>query len=504
MMITFARVRSSKISKTRWVVGIAILTQVIISSRANAVPFSGGIVVERLGGDANSNPGATPLATSTAAPIFLDEFSLSTGTRIQTLALPAGDPDDTGPQRQITERGSSQGGYLSRSANGAYLVTVGYAVPPETTGLGGSGAVNNRVVARVSASGAIDTSTWFSDIDGTPRSAASSDGLSFYVGTANASNTTRFLNFGDQGPATAGIGGGAVRTIAVYGDRVFVSVNATFNSIKDTATGGLPVGPEAGNTVTPLGTITNGNSEQFILLDRIPNVGVDGTIFDTLYMANANNITNANPGGLEKYVFDGVNFNFQTTYNAGLSATNTEPLFGGLLGVAFAGLDGSGNPIIYASTAASSNVGNALVRLVDTGASAAFTLVATAPINTAFRGVAPAPVAGIGKPGDFDGDGDVDGADFVAWQTNFPTASGATRAKGDADGDGDVDGADFVVWQTNFPFTPGPGAAPLPEPHAFALLSIGTILVWASRYRSRLNYLRRPDGTASSGLGGST
>jgi hypothetical protein len=72
-------------------------------------------------------------------------------------------------------------------------------------------------------------------------------------------------------------------------------------------------------------------------------------------------------------------------------------------------------------------------------------------------------------PGDFDGDGDVDGADFVAWQTNFPKPSGAILAEGDADGDGDVDGADFVVWQTNFPFTPGPGAAPVPEPGAIVL-----------------------------------
>jgi hypothetical protein len=71
--------------------------------------------------------------------------------------------------------------------------------------------------------------------------------------------------------------------------------------------------------------------------------------------------------------------------------------------------------------------------------------------------------------GDFDGDGDVDGADFVAWQTNFPTASGATLAGGDADGDGDVDGADFVVWQTNFPFTPSPGASPVPEPAGVVL-----------------------------------
>ncbi|MCC7084995.1 MAG: putative Ig domain-containing protein [Pirellulales bacterium] len=62
------------------------------------------------------------------------------------------------------------------------------------------------------------------------------------------------------------------------------------------------------------------------------------------------------------------------------------------------------------------------------------------------------------QPGDFDSDGDVDGADFVAWQTNFPKSSGATLAQGDADSDADVDGADFVVWQTNFPTTPSAGA----------------------------------------------
>jgi hypothetical protein len=77
--------------------------------------------------------------------------------------------------------------------------------------------------------------------------------------------------------------------------------------------------------------------------------------------------------------------------------------------------------------------------------------------------------------GDFDSDGDVDGADFVAWQTHFPTASGATRADGDADGDGDVDGADFVVWQTNFPVTPGPGASPVPEPAGVALACLAGV-----------------------------
>jgi hypothetical protein len=81
--------------------------------------------------------------------------------------------------------------------------------------------------------------------------------------------------------------------------------------------------------------------------------------------------------------------------------------------------------------------------------------------------------AGAAKAGDFDSDGDVDGADFVAWQTNFPKATGATLAEGDADADGDVDGADFVVWQTNFPFTPGPAVSPIPEPGSFALCAVG-------------------------------
>jgi hypothetical protein len=89
-------------------------------------------------------------------------------------------------------------------------------------------------------------------------------------------------------------------------------------------------------------------------------------------------------------------------------------------------------------------------------------------------------------PGDFDSDGDVDGADFVAWQTNFPLASGATLGQGDADGDGDVDGADFVVWQTNFPFTPGPGVSVVPEPGSIVIIGLAMpALLVVARWRRR-------------------
>ncbi len=50
---------------------------------------------------------------------------------------------------------------------------------------------------------------------------------------------------------------------------------------------------------------------------------------------------------------------------------------------------------------------------------------------------------------DFDTDGDVDGADFLAWQRGFCTAS-PTPSEGDADFDADVDATDLGIWQTNY------------------------------------------------------
>jgi hypothetical protein len=64
-------------------------------------------------------------------------------------------------------------------------------------------------------------------------------------------------------------------------------------------------------------------------------------------------------------------------------------------------------------------------------------------------------------------------------------------ATGDADNDGDVDGADFVVWQTNFPTSPGPGASAIPEPATWTLaLFVAVGLRLASCRRIAQN--RRP------------
>jgi hypothetical protein len=101
-------------------------------------------------------------------------------------------------------------------------------------------------------------------------------------------------------------------------------------------------------------------------------------------------------------------------------------------------------------------------------------------LGGASRGSADAFVAKIASPpvpGDFDGDDDVDGADFVAWQINFPTASGATLTQGDADHDGDVDGNDFMIWQSNFPTTAGSAATTIPEPSTLITACFGVLML---------------------------
>jgi hypothetical protein len=82
-------------------------------------------------------------------------------------------------------------------------------------------------------------------------------------------------------------------------------------------------------------------------------------------------------------------------------------------------------------------------------------------------------------PGDFDGDGDVDGDDVTNWQSGFGMAAGAGMVHGDADNDADVDGKDFLIWQRNFTGSIVlPVAATVPEPTSLAMSL--TLLVYSA------------------------
>ncbi|MCC6493771.1 MAG: PEP-CTERM sorting domain-containing protein, partial [Pirellulales bacterium] len=88
----------------------------------------------------------------------------------------------------------------------------------------------------------------------------------------------------------------------------------------------------------------------------------------------------------------------------------------------------------------------------------------------------------VGVDGDYDGDSDVDGADFLVWQQDF-----GSTTKLDADGSGNnvIDDADLTVWQTAFGTGAGAAASvsAVPEPATLIVMLCAAQGLWAARRR---------------------
>jgi hypothetical protein len=114
----------------------------------------------------------------------------------------------------------------------------------------------------------------------------------------------------------------------------------------------------------------------------------------------------------------------------------------------------------------------------------AFVAGTNSPTN--FAGVSGSVNLGGGAPtpGDFDGNGTVNGADLTRWRTNFGATGAPTVAQGNADADGDVDGSDFLVWQRNAGVAAVSVSAAIPEP-ATLVTAAGAMFVTAVLGRRR-------------------
>jgi hypothetical protein len=362
-----ARLASRLGASTCAVLGALGLSCLSAPRAAWAAAFTPGNVVVYRTGD-----GVTALA-NTGSPVFLDEFAPAGGAPVQSLALPTAASGNNNPL--IASGGANSEGLLSRSTDGNFLVLTGYG-----RALGGSGSLAGtasatvpRTVGRVSAAGVIDTTTALTDFasGNNPRSAASVDGTSFYLG--GGAGGVRLASIGAT--TSTDLTGAALtntRQIGIFGGQLYASSNSGTNTTRGVNAIGSGLPTTSGQSVTRLPGLNDTNSAStysFVLLD------LDATVagLDTLYVAD-------DSIGLQKFSLVGGTFTSNGTVGQGTDA------YRGLTSTV------SGTTVTLFATRG----GNQLVRLSDaSGYNGAFagtpTLLATAGANTAFRGVALAP-----------------------------------------------------------------------------------------------------------------
>ncbi|MGI4864561.1 MAG: T9SS type A sorting domain-containing protein [Janthinobacterium lividum] len=314
--------------------------------------------------------------TSAATPVFLAEYT-PTGTLVQTIPLPTA---DAGSNRAFTNSGTATSdNNMTRSADGRYLVLTGYNATPGTASITGTTtAATNRIIGRVAADGSLDTSTRIDDAFSATnfRSAASADGSTFYAAGGNSG--IRYLPFGNTGPTTALSAGALVnfRAINIFGGNLYVSSAASPNYGVNQIGTGLPTAAGAAVTLLPGFPAASGPSSYGIyfadLSPAVPGV-------DVVYVADDNPT-----GGIQKWSLAGGTWALNGT-------------IGGSTTALLRGLTGSRTGTAVQLVA--SGGGGLYTVLDNAGYNAAPSTTAlpaplvTPPANTAFRGVAFAPVA---------------------------------------------------------------------------------------------------------------
>jgi hypothetical protein len=385
-------------------------TQLIQTVRPNAYGI-GDIVIERAGDGINA------LTAVTGDAVFLDERTTS-GALVQSIALPTA---DNGSSHGLTLGGNVLGdGILKDSADGRYLLATGYDAPVGAT-------ITNsqpRVVARIGSTGAVDTSTALTD-SGTGtnniRAAASTDGVGLWAVGSNNNGNLRFTTFGTSGTsttvnnlsansATTGLNDATVFNNQLYVTGGFSGIDGV-QSVSTSLSGVLPT--TTGQTLNNgLGFPTSGTpfpqARQFIFST------FGGANGNPIYVADSRTSVGTQPlptngfyGGLQVWLFHFGTYGVAAPAGSAAGTGNVPDYIiypdgtnndAGLVGIT---ADFSGaNPVIYAVTAQLGGP-NKLVKIVDGGSAAAstVTVLATAPTNESFNGIATAPTP-AGTTGD--------------------------------------------------------------------------------------------------------
>ena len=251
----------------------------LLAGAATANTFTpGNLVIYRVGTGA---AGSTLAATGN--PVFLDEYTTA-GALVQSVALPTA---GSGSQKALVASGTAQpDGLLTRSADGTCLAVPGYARDlgtgsgTLTSGTLNAGAVLPRVVARVTAAAAIDTSTALTDAATATnfRGAATNDCNSFWV--AGNAGGVRYAPIGATTSVNVATGLNTERGIGIFSGQLYVASPSSVVDGVAAIGSGLPTTAQPVNKLAGTSVATSAFTFYFADLDA----SVPGN--DTLYVAD--------------------------------------------------------------------------------------------------------------------------------------------------------------------------------------------------------------------------
>ena len=330
-----------------------------------------------------SGDGMAALSSASTAA-FVEQRRLD-GTPVMgggfPLALPVA---ANGNNQPLTLTGNAVSeGQLSRSWNGKFVTLAGYAVAPGVANIPATKAMAaNRVVGRIDAAGAVDTSTRLPAAydGGNVRSATSIDGTAFWVAglSSNSTGGVHYATLGANGSTQILDNPVNSRVVHLFGaqqPQLFGSSGAgAFVNVFTVGAGAPTVAGQMATSLPGL-PVMNASPYSFALFDLDQKVAG----LDTLYIGD-DRAVGPGAGGVQKWSFDGVTWK--------LAATFTDGIITGVRGLA-AAASGANVTLIAVTTEAASN--SVVLFLDDGGPNHAAWTIATAPPNTAYRGVAFAP-----------------------------------------------------------------------------------------------------------------
>jgi len=301
----------------------------------------------------------------------LDQFDIN-GGYVNTVSIPDSGSSALvalGPENlNSVNSGSTTGNGLSRSLDGRFMVIAGY-----NTNLNYGANLNTSFATNVPRGiGMIESHAQYtlavsdtnSVYDATIWRCAIADGTNNYWGAAGAGGTYYF-GF-DAPPAVIQTTFLNMRSMSLFNGDIYCS-GAVSGSTGVLKINGMPRTP-----TTPT-LLFAGSSGSYDMM-----VSPDGNL---IYLADQRNVLSG--GGIQRYEFDGSNWNLAYTMTSGF----------GNLGPRCLTADFSGpNPVIYATCNDQTFENNRLVKVVDTGASSAAATLAYAGANQTFRGIRFGPV----------------------------------------------------------------------------------------------------------------